>query len=86
MANHSAHERLRAIIVLRGLSQSAAAKQLGISSCFLSLILSDQKLPGRTLSAVIESWTNGEIPAPSWLTANDRRRVARAGRAGKRAA
>jgi hypothetical protein len=80
--------QLKAIVVARGLNQTAAATQLGITRGLMSRLLdvNDPRRPGQGLAAVIEAWTDGAIAAPRWLTEAERKRAARAGRAGKKAA
>lgn len=53
-----------------GLTQSAFAKQVGISHNYLSQIVSGARAPSLTLAYEIELATGGAVPMKCWVTSS----------------
>ena len=56
-----------------GLSRGDAAKAIGVSQSTLLDYERGRKRPKAVTAARIEMWTDGKIPADTWLTSAERR-------------
>ena len=74
------HRVLAEIVKASGGSQAAVAREIGMSPAELSFILTGKRRASRVQAEMIEAWTGGRIPAHSWLTLKQQRKLARVGR------
>jgi transcriptional regulator with XRE-family HTH domain len=65
----------------RKISYSAAALQLGVNKSTISVWLHGVHLPSAAMRDVIEAWSGGSVPSSSWLSATEKKAIARARRA-----
>lgn len=63
------------------LTQAAAAQQIGISPGQLVYYLQGTQRPKQAVAERIEKWSGGAVPADSWLTADEKAKLASVERA-----
>lgn len=67
---------LKAHITKLGITRSAAAKQIGASAAAVQYWITGGQRPRSDIRQRIEKWSAGEVPAESWLKADEARALA----------
>lgn len=73
--NRAASRQLRAFIERSGLTKAAFAKGIGVSATALDNYLDAKFVPTLVIRRAIEKFTNGEIEADVWETAEERKHL-----------
>jgi len=71
----AANRKLRGFLETRGVSQSAAARALGVTSVAVHQWVHGRARPRPDLRVAIERWTRGFLRADEWQTAREKDRA-----------
>lgn len=75
MVSTPGRKKLAAFLEKRGLHQAEAARALGITRSVFGHWMAGTQRPRPELREVISRWTDGEVPADSWFTAEERKQI-----------
>ena len=65
-------ELFRGFLERNGFNPSTAGRSLGVTRPAVCEWMNETKRPAADARLKIEAWTNGEVPAPSWQTDQER--------------